>query len=55
MFNEYIPLLNFMLNLLILPLLAILWQLKAEIVKLNQWLISHESRLVRIESALDKK
>ena len=40
---------NFILNLLIIPLLKVLWDIKIELTRLNGKLDSHDHRLGMIE------
>src|ERR1044072_2626289 len=55
--NEYLPLINLILNMLILPLIGILWSIRIELAKvdarLSTLLDTHERRLMRLESMQD--
>ena len=57
--NEYLPLINLILNMLILPLIGILWSIRIELAKvdarLSTLLDTHERRLMRLESIQDKE
>ena len=50
---ELVPLINMILNILILPLLAILWGIKVELARLNALLEGHDGRIERLEAVQD--
>ena len=54
---EWLAYANFALNLLIIPLLKVLWDVKMELVRMNQKLESHvesdERRFKRLEDQQD--
>jgi hypothetical protein len=50
---EYIPIINMILNILILPLLAVLWGIKVELARLNALLEGHGGRIERLEAVHD--
>ena len=49
MMPEWMPYANFMLNLLIIPLLKVLVDVKIELTRINSELHSHHARLETIE------
>ena len=52
--NEYLPLANLFLNLLLIPLLLILNGIKVEIAKLSSVIAGHAERIERIERMQDR-
>ena len=46
---------SFALNLLLLPLLKILWDVRAELIRLNGQVSNHKERLERLERMQDTK
>ena len=52
--NEWIPLANFLINLLIIPLVKILWDIKVGLASLEATVLSHSDRLDRIERNQDR-
>lgn len=52
--TDYLPVINIILNSLIIPLLWILMGIKSELAKLNAIIEAHESRIERIERLQDR-
>ncbi len=53
MLPEWIPYANFGLNLLLIPLLKVLWDIRQGLTRLEQIVCSHGERLDRIERRQD--
>jgi len=51
--NEYLPLANFVLNLLFFPLLKLLWDIRVELVTLNGRVRELEHRGDRVDKRHD--
>lgn len=52
--NEYLPLANLMLNLLIIPLLVLLNGIKIELTKLNGRIQNHDERIRGHSGRIDR-
>ncbi len=56
--QEYLPLVNLFLNLLILPLMGILWSIRIELARVDARLTTlieaHGQRILRLETVVDK-
>lgn len=51
--SEWVQYLALALNLLILPVLKLVWDVRAELIRLNGKVQAHEQRLERIERQQD--
>lgn len=51
---DWLPFANFALNLLLLPLLKVLWDIKQGLTRLETRMESHGNRLDRLERVQDK-
>ena len=51
--SEWVQYLVLALNLLILPVLKLVWDVRAELIRLNGKVQAHEQRLERIERQQD--
>ena len=54
MMPEWLAYANFALNLLIIPLLKILWDIKIELTRLDTKMENHLQRLERLERSHDE-
>jgi len=59
MMSEYVPIINLVLNMLIIPLLGILWSIRIELARVDARLTTIvdniDRRLIRVEVKLDKE
>lgn len=51
---DWIPYANFALNLLLMPLLKVLWDIKQGLTRLESHVESHSNRLDRLERQQDQ-
>lgn len=51
--SEWVPYLTLALNLLILPVMKMVWDVRAELIRLNGKTQAHEQRLDRLERQQD--
>jgi hypothetical protein len=52
--TDWIPYANFGLNLLIIPLVKILWDIKQGLTRLEEVVAAHHARLDRLERQQDR-
>jgi len=51
--TDWLPYLGLALQLLIVPALKIMWDIRAELIRVNGKVQSHEQRIERLERAQD--
>ena len=52
--NEWFPIASFILNLLLLPLLAVLWDIRIKITRLETTVCAHGKWLTNIEDRVNR-